>query len=400
LARELPYAGRWRRFKDKSLSASGVSGVVRLARSDPALIVDLVDLDARPYELNTPHGVVDLRTGAVQGSDPDLLHTRSTAVAPDFQRRPEVFDRFLHDTFGDDDALAGYVQRLIGVSAIGAVLEQVLPFAVGPGANGKSTLLEAAMHALGRGDGGYAMAASSEMLMVRKHAEHPAELAQLAGARLVVCAELDEGQRFGEAKVKQLTGRDSINARFMRRDPFTFTPSHTLWLLGNHLPAARAGGPAFWRRIRVLPFSRVVAPDRQNRRLGEMLADEAAAVLAWIVSGAATYDDSGLREPASVVSATEAYAKDQDTVGRFVEERCRRVEPSTRGRTATTVLRESYEQWCEQVGERPVSAKRLTQELRDRFSVVDARGSKGRRFYAGVVLVDFGEDPDASAAES
>ena len=66
----------------------------------------------------------------------------------------------------------------------------------------------------------------------------------------------------------------------------------------------------------------------------------------------------------------------------------------------SSTLRESYEQWCEQVGERPVSAKRLTQELRDRFSVVDARGSKGRRFYAGVVLVDFGEDQDASAVES
>jgi hypothetical protein len=96
------------------------------------------------------------------------------------------FDEFLHDTFGDDQDLAGYVQRLVGISAIGSVLEQLLPFAIGPGANGKSTLQEAAMHALGRGDDGYARAGSSEMLMVRKHAEHPAELAQLSGARLVV----------------------------------------------------------------------------------------------------------------------------------------------------------------------------------------------------------------------
>lgn len=398
LARELPSTGRWRYFKAKALSAGGVSGVVRLARSDPAVTVAFADLDARPYELNTPGGVVDLSTGQVRRSDPWLLHTRSTAVAPDFARRSLTFERFLHDTFGDDDELAGYVQRLVGVSAIGTVLEQLLPFAVGPGANGKSTLLEAAMHALGRGDGGYAMAASSEMLMVRKHVEHPAELAQLAGARLVVCAELDEGQRFGEAKVKQLTGRDSINARFMRRDPFTFAPSHTLWLLGNHLPAARAGGPAFWRRIRVLPFTRVVPAERQNRRLGEMLADDAAAVLAWVVAGAATYHAGGLREPAAVASATAAYARDQDTVGRFVDERCRRAEGVNPARTATTVLRESYEQWCEQVGERPVSAKRLTQELRDRFGVADARGTKGRRFYAGIALLDFDEERDVLAA--
>ncbi|WP_425394364.1 hypothetical protein [Actinoplanes subtropicus] len=47
-------------------------------------------LDARPYELNTPAGVVDLRTGALRPADPGLLHTRSTAAAPDFERRSEA----------------------------------------------------------------------------------------------------------------------------------------------------------------------------------------------------------------------------------------------------------------------------------------------------------------------
>ncbi|GIM93195.1 phage/plasmid primase, P4 family [Paractinoplanes toevensis] len=386
MARDLPQTGRWRRFRGMALSAGGVSGVVRLARSDPAVTVAVTALDAQPYQLNTRGGVVDLRTGAVHASDPALLHTRCAGAAPDFERRSEVFDRFLADTFGDDLALVTYVQQLLGVSAIGAVLEQVLPFAVGPGANGKSTLLEAAMHALGRDDGGYAIAASSEMLMVRQHAEHPAELAQLAGARLVVCAELDEGQKFAEARVKQLTGRDSINARFMRGNPFTYLPSHTLWLLGNHLPAARAGGPAFWRRIRVLPFTRVVPDSRQDRRLGEHLAADAPAILAWMIAGAAAYHVAGLLQPDAVTSATEAYAWESDTVGRFVEEMCRRV-PEDAGRVATTVLRDAYEQWCEGAGERPVSAKRLTQDLR-RLGVGEARGGKGRRFYTALVLGD------------
>ncbi|WP_436528210.1 phage/plasmid primase, P4 family [Actinoplanes sp. HUAS TT8] len=397
LARDLPASGVWRRFRNKALSAGGVSGVVRLARSDPSIVVGMQELDARPYELNAPGGVVDLRTGEVRPSDPVLLHTRSAAVAPDFGRRSDAFDRFLKDTFGDDAGLAAYVQRLLGVSAIGVVLEQLLPFAVGPGANGKSTLMEAAMHALGRGDSGYAAAASAEMLMVRKHAEHPAELAQLAGARLVVCTELDDGQRFAEARVKQLTGKDSINARFMHRNPFTFAPSHTLWLLANHLPVARAGGPAFWRRIRVLPFNRIVPPERQIKQLGEILAQDAPAVLAWLVTGAAAYNAEGLQEPTSVSAATEAYARDQDTVGRFVEEMCRYGHDAAHLRVSTAALRETYEQWCAQAGERAVPAKRLTQELR-RFGVVDVRGGRGRRFYEGVVLTDF-EDPQQPLLE-
>ncbi|WP_433294629.1 phage/plasmid primase, P4 family [Actinoplanes sp. CA-030573] len=391
LARQLPSAGGWRRFRSHVLSASGVSGVTRLARSDPAINVALGDLDARPYELNTPGGIVDLRTGRVSACDPAHLHTRSTSVAADFDRRSEAFDAFLADTFGEDRELETYVQRLLGVSVLGTVLEQVLPFAVGPGANGKSTLLETVMHALGRGEAGYATAASSEMLMVRKHQEHPAELAQLAGARLVVLAELEDGQRFGEAKVKQLTGRDAISARFMRRDWFSFVPSHTLWLMGNHLPVARTGGPAFWRRIRVLPFTHVVPLERQNRRLGEILEQDAGAVLAWIIAGAAAYQRDGLREPSVVVSATQQYARDQDTVAQFVEELCELPAEEGDVRTDTAVVREAYERWCEQAGERPVSAKRLTQELRDRFRVGDGRGAKGRRFYRGIRLLAEGQ---------
>jgi putative DNA primase/helicase len=188
-----------------------------------------------------------------------------------------------------------------------------------------------------------------------------------------------------------LTGRDSINARFMRRDWFSFVPSHTLWLMGNHLPVARSGGPAFWRRIRVLPFTRVVPLELQNRRLGEILAEDAGAVLAWIIAGAAAYQQDGLKEPAVVVSATQQYAKDQDTIGRFVEELCEVPAGAGEVRTDTGALREAYEQWCEQAGERPVSAKRLTQELRDRFKVTDGRGTKGRRFYRGIRLLAPGE---------
>lgn len=391
MARGLPDDDGWRRFKTRAMSAVGVSGIERLARSDRAVTVHVNDLDARPYELNTPAGIIDLRTGALSPADPAALHTRTTAVAPDFDRNPEVFTRFLADTFGDDADLAGYVQRLLGVSAIGTVLEQLLPFAHGKGANGKSTLFETVMHVLGLGGDGYAMAAPAEMLMVRRNSEHPAELAQLVGARLVVASELEDGQRFAEARIKQLTGRDSINARFMRGNPFTFTPSHTMWLIGNHKPAARTGGPAFWRRVRLLPFTRVVPPERRDPQLGEKLEAEAAGVLAWLAAGAADYHTAGLREPASVIAATAAYQRDQDTVAQFVDEGCHRAPGQPLVRVWRDELRAAYEKWCQQAGEEPVDPKRLVAEIRDLDGVAEG-GVKGRRFFSGITLLLPDED--------
>ncbi len=387
LARALPEDDGWKSYKKRALSATGVTGILRHAQTDPRVVVHVHDLDARPYELNTPAGIVDMRTGTLRPADPTALHTRTTGASPDFDTPSPLLEQFLTDTFGEDPAVAGYVQRLLGVAAIGAVLEQVLPFAHGTGANGKSTLIEAVMTALGRGPGGYAIAAPAEMLMVRKHSEHPAELAQLAGARLVVCSELEDGQKFAEARVKQLTGRDTINARFMRQNPFDFTPTHTFLLIGNHVPSVTTGGPAFRRRIKLIPFNHVVPEERRDPRLGERLAEQAPAILAWLIRGAADYAENGLQEPAAVAQATDVYAAEQDTVGRFLEDSCH-IALGGDGVVATPVrdLRQAYESWCHDVGESPANTKRLTQELAQRG--IESRKSNGVRRYVGVALLD------------
>ena len=384
IARELPEEQGWGAYKKRALSASGVTGIARLASTDAAVVIHIDELDAKPFELNTPGGIIDLRSGTLRPSDPIALHTRVTTVSPDFENGSDVLDKFLADTFPDVH-LRDYVARLLGLSAIGTVLENVLPFGYGVGANGKTTLYEAVSHALGIGETGYAMSAPSEMLMQRRNSEHPAELAQLVGARLVVCSELDDGQKFAEARVKQLTGADSINARFMRRDPFTFRPSHTLHLLGNHKPSATTGGPAFWRRVQLVPFDHVVPEKERDGMLGEKLSNAAPAVLAWLARGAADYLSGGLRVPAIVHEATADYAADQDTIGRFVEEECHRAS-SDLVQVKTGALRDAYERWCAEMGETAVSAKRLTSELYERFGVTTKR-TNSARFYARISLL-------------
>lgn len=391
MTRRLPDGDGWATYKKRALSAAGITGIARLAQSDKKLTVHIDDLDANPYELNTPAGIIDLRTGLLRPADPAGLHTRTTAYAPDYDRESELLARFLTATFGGDIRLISYIQRLLGLSVIGTVLEQILPFAYGSGANGKSTLIEAVMSCVGRNETGYSIAAPAEMLMVRKHSEHPAELAQLAGARLVVCSELDDGQRFAEARIKQLTGGDSINARFMRRDPFTFTPSHTLWLIGNHKPNATTGGFAFWRRLKLVPFNHVVPEGERDSRLTEKLLAEAPAILAWIARGAAAYNQSGLSTPEAVSTATDIYATDQDTIGRFIQEQCHRA-PNPSVRVPVARFRDAYEAWCHEAGDIPASARRLTQELRDRFGIDSDKGTKGQRFYVGICLLSMDEE--------
>jgi putative DNA primase/helicase len=368
-----------------SLSARGLAAMEKVARTDRRIVVSSADLDSRAWELNTPAGVVDLRTGTLRGPDPAALHTRSTTVAPDLHNPPERWLRFLADTFAGDPDMAGYVQRLLGVALVGQVLEQVLPFAYGEGANGKTTLLGTVMRLLGLGDEGYALTAPADILLASNQQRHTTELARLSGARLVVTSELEDGQRFAEAKVKQLTGGDPITARFMRQDDFTFRPTHSLWLLANHAPEVRAGGIAFWRRIKQVPFLHVVPPERRNAHLeDELVGQEGPQILGWVIAGCVDYLAGGAREPESVRIATAAYQRDQDTVGRFVDETCQLGDPAAPHlRIKVPALRAAYEHWCRVEGETPVSARALTLTLRSRFGVQSDRDMESR-WYLGI----------------
>lgn len=396
IARRLPTGEGWDRYTKSALSAQGVGGVLRLAQSDPRVVAPVDQLDARPYDLNTPNGIIDLRTGTLSPPDPAALHTRSTQVAPDFDAAHPLWDKFLADTFAGDPDMIAFIARALGLSLVGQVLEQVFFFAFGAGANGKTTLLSVIQHLVGLGNGGYGASAPAEMLLATKNHGHPAELARLQGQRLTVTSELDDGQRFDEARIKQLTGKDTISARFMNRDWFDFTPTHTLWLLANHQPQVRVGGLAFWRRVVMIPFVHTVPEEQRVKDLEErLLAEEGPAILAWCIRGAADYFASGLAIPDTVRDATTAYESTQNTVAAFVEDCCVVGDPNAQHlKVRSSEVRAAYEQWCSDEGVDPVPAKSFTLALRTTFGVQSERSSTAR-YLAGIRLLD--ASPDASS---
>lgn len=369
------------RHKTHVLSAPGTTNVLTQASSDPRIVVGQGELDSRHLELNTPGGEVDLKTGMLLPHDPAHLHTRVTRATPDPTADLSPWVGFLAETFAGHPEIPPYLQRLVGYSTTGLVRDHVLPFCFGEGANGKSAFLETIRLVLGD----YAIAAPSGFLMNRAFPAHETEVARLSGARFVVCSEVNERDSFDEAKVKLLTGGDALTARFMRRDHFTFTPTHHLWLTGNHQPAVAAGGPAFWRRLRILPFDNTVPLDRQIPALAEHFAHEhGGAIMAWIVDGATHYLKSGLDEPVSVHAATDDYAHNQDSVRRFVEDSCH-IGGGDAVRTRVDIVRAAYERWCHSEGMPAVTPKALTTSLRQAYGVVSDR-SHGVRLYVGLAL--------------
>lgn len=386
LARHLPDNDAWKNHRKKMLSSAGVAGVAKMASTAQPVVVHAHQLDTDPWALNTPGGIVDLRTGDIRAASPDDLCTRLTKVSVD-RRRPERWLAFLTETFDGDTEMVGYIQRLAGYSASGVQLEHVLPFLHGSGGNGKSVFLEVLVAVLGD----YASTAPPDFLLATGRQDEAA-VARLAGLRLVACSEVNQRARFDEAKVKLLTGGDRLTARFLYGNHFTFLPTHHLWLMGNHQPSVEAGGESFWRRLRLLPFTRQVPKGKRVEGLaGQLVEAEGPRILGWIVAGAIEALANKLREPEAVMAATASYAEEEDALGRFVADR---VMLATGARTATVDVRAAYAAWCRAEGVQELNQTAFGRELRSRWGIDVAR-SNGRRHYVGLTLYADLDEPES-----
>ncbi len=148
----------------------------------------------------------------------------------------------------------------------------------------------------------------------------PNALAGLCGRRLVIASELAEGKRLAETVVKQVTGGDTIAARFLYGEFFEYTPAFKLWVGCNHKPAVRGTDWAIWRRIRLVPFTVVIPDDEIDDRLSDKLLTELPGILRWAVEGCREWQKYGLGMPAEVKGATQDYRDEMDILGTFLGE--------------------------------------------------------------------------------
>lgn len=355
----------------KCESKAGVEGVLGIAAALVEFATTVEDLDADPYLLNCANGTLDLRTMELRGHDPADRLTNVTAAAYRADADPAVWDEFLASVLPDADE-RGYLQRVIGQALYGRVTEHLFPVLIGQGANGKSTMYGAVTAALGD----YATVIDPSLLMASEKGRTPGpELMELLGARLVIGSETEEGRKLDEPTMKRLTGGDELTARRLYREPVTWTPSHQIVYVTNHLPEVKGNDPAVWRRVRVVPFEVIVPKAERDPALPERLQLHVDAILAWAVAGYVDYRDGGMREPATVVQATGEYQADSDAVGRFIAEACMTSPAST---CTTRELFTAWSSWAARDGSDPMSEKALGKEL-------DRRGYPAKKTNRGAV---------------
>ncbi len=361
----------------RSSKAAAIRGMLRLAESEAPIARTRDAFDRDPYALNVANGTIDLRSGRLRSHRPDDMITMLASVTYDDVAPCPRWESFLAQVLPDLDVRA-WLQRFVGYCLTGDVREQVLAFAFGAGANGKSVLLDVLLGVLGD----YGLRAAPDLVLAKHGEAHPTEVADLEGRRLVVCSEIEQGRAWAESTIKRITGDTTITARRMREDFYSFPATHKLVIAANTRPTVRGTDYAIWRRMRLVPFEVTIPEADRDRELVAKLMTEAPGILAWAVRGCLEWQRLGLGDPAAIAAATAGYRAEQDVLGHWIADECVLADSAW---TATAALYSSYSAWCRSTGREPWSRETMRARLLERDGLTDRRTMHGRGL-AGIGL--------------
>lgn len=347
-----------------------------LALAQALCPVGLDAFDTNPDLLNVANGTLDLRTGELRPHRQDDWITRVVPVAWNPDAKCPLWERFLDRIMGGNNRLKDFLARAVGYGLSGHAFEQVIFLLYGTGSNGKSTFIEIIRAILGD----YAAVADFRTFEKRDSDGARNDLARLFNMRFVSAIENGAGKTLDEALIKQLTGGDTITARFLFQEFFEYRPIFKVFMAANHKPVITGADLGIWRRVLLVPFTTTIPKNERDKELPRKLAEELPGILAWAVRGGMAWRAEGLAEPAEVVAATADYREEMDFLSGFLNERCS-VEDGAW--VTSKELYSAYMAWCDSNGEKPKTQKALANSLIQRgfakARASDARGWNGLR---------------------
>ena len=342
-------------WRQKSQTFGRLRSMVKLAQ--PEMTTDGYQFDRDPWLLNCMNGTVDLRTGDIHDNNLKDLITKLVPLDYDPEASAPLWSEFLAQVLPDSE-LRAYVQRAVGYSLTGRVDEQVLFFCLGKGRNGKSVFLETLQEMVA--DYGCNTPTST---VLTKSRGIPNDIARLRGSRFVTLSETGQDQKFDEPKLKDMTGGDTVSARFLRKEFFDFKMAGKLWLRGNHQPVITGLDDGIWRRFHVVPFDVQIHEADVDKKLPDKLREELPGILTWAIQGAMLWNDVSLKAPEIVTEAVQQYRKDSDVIGQFIEAHCI-IGPEYK--VAATTLYQSFREFAKQNGEKVISQTEFGRSLGNR----------------------------------
>nr|DAT10749.1 MAG TPA: dsDNA helicase [Caudoviricetes sp.] len=339
--------------------------------------IDISEFNSNDMLINLENSVYDMVSGMNIPHDANFKFTKKANVNYDESKKCPRWEQFLLEIFEGDTELIKWIQKALGYSLTGLTTEQVIFILNGNGKNGKSVFMDVVSHIFGD----YRANIQPDSLMVRQSQGANSDIARLKDARFVTTVESNDGMRFNEGLVKQLTSGDTVTARFLHANEFEFTPKFKLWMATNHRPIIRGTDKGIWRRIRLIPFTREFTDEEVDPDLTSKLLAESDGILQWMLKGLELWQKERLGMCSKILMANKEYRQEMDVVSTFLDE-C--VSNNLGKEVKAAELYQHYKNYCAQNGFFVLTSTKFGREI-DNKGYIKVRKRSGQ-FYQDISM--------------
>lgn len=338
----IKYAAKWQQRHYRETILKDAASVHPLSPST---------FDSKDYLLNCINGTLDMKTGQFREHRSEDYITQLAGVSYDPTARSPRWEQFIQEITCGDEQLARFIQKALGYALTGDTRYECFFLLYGATTrNGKGTLCETFMRLMGD----YGCSANPESLATRKFNDSRApseDIARLAGKRFVNFSEPSKKMVLSVDMVKKLTGSSSetITARFLGENSFSFKPRFKMFMDTNHLPTVTDSTLFSSDRVNVIPFNRHFAEYERDASLKAKLTtpESLSGILNWCLEGLRMLKTEKLQPPPAVKTATRGYEEDADRIGQFISEK---MKLDSAGEADVQEVHSEYQIWCSNAG--------------------------------------------------
>lgn len=340
--------------------------------------ISIMDFDKSPYILNCQNCTLDLQNFTTRKHTPDDLLSKISNVIYNPNAKCERWEQFINEIMCGDETRAKFLQKALGYALTGDTSMECFFILYGATArNGKGTTMETMRYLMGD----YGRNTQPETIMKKQYNNGGApseDMARLNGAHFINVSEPAKGQNLNSALVKQMTGGDTVTARFLYQESFEYKPKFKLFINTNHLPRVSDDSIFASGRVKLIPFERHFSESEQDNGLKELFRqpDNLSGILNWLIEGLKLMRSEGLEQSQAVKDAITEYREESDVVGRFVRER---IIKKGKCKTLMSEIYLAYTTWCEHNGNNSLNKNNLISELRTKGMTI--KNSTGNKLY-------------------
>lgn len=258
----------------------------------------------------------------------------------------QFLDEVLTDSDGNPDpGLIEIMQEMFGYCLLNTLEGHASFFMVGEGANGKSVMLSLLRAMVGAE---YSVSESIESTTTSRFA-----LASFIGKKINICVE-EESDYIKSDKFKALVSGDPVMVEFKYGKRIQWIPTVKHIFATNEMPTFSGFNGGLIRRMKIVPFKRVIPVELRNTKLVDELVSEMGVIVAWAIQGAKRLIKNNYKfsDPTAVNESSREFTGNLSSAVLFLWEQ---YEEDGMGNIYIEDLYETYKFWADKRGKKKQS---------------------------------------------